>query len=454
MAQRYQPAGLLPTPPPSPAAESRDGNTRRGRQSRGGNRRPAQRSEPNVRPPRVNGGPPLAGPPRPTHLATVSTPERNDPLWTTGLAGAELQPMPNVEYIHSGAEFLPQVVSVIHSSSVTASAGYSRRVPESALGYYCGVLTYARMLQLQAGNGLLVTPDEERFVEQVSSLSLSPPMLMAHYLSGFGNTRVPSGRDLRFQMLPRDYTAGGNTRGWFGRVSQDTQPLYQSYPCLGVYSAKLLADAAPGDFQPHWGFPAEVTPLAEGGHATTACLGYAHRTQLSNAQRAFLVSAGIVHGQQFPTVNNTFPLNVALLLSVQGELNAVPTLKMSPMPTAMVGSQAQLGMIVFEEELDPVLQSTPNLTSPFQLAPEISFSASAFGYRVLHSIADVEDDTVAPWVVWFWPSRPENYFDFVNVGNLLRDDEPMLIQELEFRTTPYLLRARLEALERALREHG
>ncbi|GAB2262927.1 hypothetical protein Droror1_Dr00003924 [Drosera rotundifolia] len=184
----------------------------------------------------------------------TATPERNDPLWVDSLAGDELQPMPNIKYVCS---------------------------------------------------------DEERFVEQVLSLPLQPPTLLSHYLAGFGNSRVPSGRDIKFRMRSRSYS---------------------------------------------------TTPLSTG-------------------------------------VANPFA--------------------------------------VFQ--------------APYRMPPEISFSASAFAYRVFHAIEGVPQGTKAPWVVWNF-NRTEDGAGYVPRGNAFRDREPEFLKIAEFRTTQYLMRSMLEALERAVGE--
>lgn len=60
----------------------------------------------------------------------------------------------------------------------------------------------------------MVTDSELSFMHQVKSLHLEVPPLIAHYLTGFGNTTIPSSRDimLRTQKVP-SYCNAGNTTG-------------------------------------------------------------------------------------------------------------------------------------------------------------------------------------------------------------------------------------------------
>ena len=450
MAQHPQQGFLLPPPQQAPAAGGRGqggGNRRR----RGGGR--GQRADANVAPLRQTNLPvPTGAPPRPTHLATTSTPERNDPLWTSGVAGAELQPMPNVEYVYSSAEALMDVTSVIHSDYSTASSGYAHRVPESALAYYCATLVWSRMLSLHISNGLPFAEAEARFVEQVASLQLEAPLLLAYYLSGFGNTRVPSGRDIRFRMIDRAYLSSNGFGCWFGQVSPETQSLYQNYPCLAVFFSRMLA-SLDSSTQRWWSLPDSISPGIPGAiRPSLALLGYGPRENLSPQQVGFLASSQIYPDEPIISSNTSFPLNISLLMAVHRELKAVGSLKLSPVPTGILGSQAQLGRITLEGEARvPLVEHPATFESPYAMPPEVSFAASAFGYRIYHAVDELGTDSVAPWCVWIYqPSSASLWLDFAVVGNQLRDSEPQLLQISEFRTTPYLMRARLEALEQAL----
>lgn len=98
-----------------------------------------------------------------------------------------------------------------------------------------------------------------------------------------GNTRVPSGRDIRFRLPNRPpLVRTQNTPGWFGRVSPETQGWYSSYPCLALYASKVLADLDPGEYARHWDFPQEIVPEAPGGEGPSlSLLGYSNRSRLS-----------------------------------------------------------------------------------------------------------------------------------------------------------------------------
>lgn len=441
--------------PPAPQAGGRGGG-RRGRGGRRGGRGGGN--------PRLNQAPPefLAGPPRPQHLATTATPLRNDPLWMGSVCSSvELQPMPNIQNVYSGCEHLPVVTSVAHQALVSSSNSFSRRVPSSAVSYYFAVCTWARMLRLHLENGYSCSPDEERFVEQVNSLNLRIPTLLAHYLAGFGNTRVPNGRDIRFRLSDRTYQRIGEMPGWFGRVSAASQPLYQSYPCLAVYASKLLADVSRQPFQAFWQLPDEIRPLQPGAVGPTAAmLGFGPRLRTNEQQKAYLEGVGISSDYMPPSANPELPLFVDLLLTLQTELDAVDGIRKSPIPAQCVGSQGQLCAVLVEDEIENPIATQAVAFSPFSLPGEISFSASAFGYRPIHLVEDSLGDTDydredfqhfvehAPWCIYhFEQGYP---LGLVGNGNNLREREPSYLGSFAFRSSPYLIRSKIEALERAL----
>jgi hypothetical protein len=167
-----------------------------------------------------------------------------------------IQHCTGVHYFHPGCEALTDIIFVCYSTLTSNCDGYSMRIPQCAFGYYCAVACYWRrafgyycavacywrLLYLHINNGLMVTDSELSSMHQVKSLQLEVPPLIAHFLTGFGNATIPSGRDIKFRMWKvSSYCNAGNTSGWFGRVSADTQPFYQNYPCLAVYVARMFA---------------------------------------------------------------------------------------------------------------------------------------------------------------------------------------------------------------------
>ncbi|TYG35941.1 hypothetical protein ES288_D13G024500v1 [Gossypium darwinii] len=128
--------------------------------------------------------------------------------------------------------------------------------------------------------------------------------------------------------------------------------------------------------------------------------------------------------------------------SWKNELDAASGMKTSPLPTLLLGSQAQL-----------VANKAAVFKCAYKLPAEISFAATAFCYRVSHDTDQLNEMLVdPPWVVWrFGVGQRENtIYEYAIRANQWRDYEPSFLNLSAFTTTSYLLEARLQAFERAL----
>lgn len=401
--------------------------------------------------------PPMSVAFAPRNSVNSPTMERNDPLWSTVQGGEVYVPIPAPCYFYPGAEVLPQLVSVMHAANVSLCSGWARRVPECVFGYFVAVTTWHRMLWLERANGFLLSRDESQFVDSVAALGLRIPRLLAHFLSGFGNVRIPSGREARFRLLERPaYRRAGRVTGFFGRVSAETQPLYQNYPCLGVYALRIL-ESLNQNVHGDWTLPAEVAPVNMGGGVgpSNAMLGFGPREPLSNEHTRFLFAVGITdQAADFPSCNRRLPICNALLAAVMTELDHVNGITLDPLPMAQMGSQAQLSFAVYQSELALMYEHFASSRSHTQVPVEVSHYAKSFIYRVYHACDDIEEGEalVAPWCVWSYNrDYAEDWWPLVNAGNACRDLEPRLLNDEQFQTSAYSVRSCLLVLELSLR---
>lgn len=181
-------------------------------------------------------------------------------------------------------------------------------------------------LEIQIENQFETTPDEERYVQQVKQGKYTLPELFTKYISGFGNTAIPSGRDLKFRMLrpPEDaVTTAADKNVWFGVVNRDTHYLYKAYPCLPVYASRVQRDLrysgiVNDDDIEHadeldevqvdpaervWNLPAPIRcPLPGCGNPNENMLGYKYAEKLSPDKINLLLSCGIMANK---TCSNT-----------------------------------------------------------------------------------------------------------------------------------------------------
>jgi len=450
-------AGILPAPAipqaDAPPLQQGAGNRRRrpaNRRGKGG-RGPQAQDATGASAPTL---PPPTGAPSPKYLAARATPERNDPLWCSGAGGVDVNPTTDRLFIRPGCEALPALTSVMHSSLVAASTGYSRKISEGMLGYYAAVLTWQRMLTLAEQNGFRLSADEDRFIRQVGARSYSPPLLLASYLAGFGNTRMPNGRDVRFQLYDRPATVRANTlRGFWGVVNANTQPLYQNYPCLAVYAGRLLAGLVQNDEreEPWWQLPQNVRPTIAGAiRPSMAMLGYGPRERYSSDKLDTLQGC-MIFRDAFPTDNPGYSLCLNLIDVIQEHISAAGV-KTAPMPTLLLGSTAQIALVRFVEELDGLASSPAQLESCYVLPREISFPAAAFAYRTKHMIDSVEGaEECAPWCVYEYNvAQVAGWAQVLAAGNRFRDVDPTPLLWAGYRSSSFLLKTKLEALDLAL----
>ncbi|GAU37177.1 hypothetical protein TSUD_391660 [Trifolium subterraneum] len=284
------------------------------------------------------------------------------------------------------------------------------------------------LLYLHLNNGLEVTNSEVSFIHQLKSLQLKVPPLIAHYLTGFGNTTIPNGREAKFRMqkVPA-YCNASNTTGWFGSVSPDTQPFYQNYPCLAVFVARMFASLE----------------------------GYGPREKLSHDQRILLEHNGVLVGEQFPSFNQALPININLLTAIHTELRAQSGLQLLPLPETVIGTVGQICFTVIEgEHKEGTTRATPITSMSLWNIPwEVSSFATAITYRVHHAVDEAAQEELPrqPWVVWrFGENAPADWAQLTAAGNSFRESEPKILTFKGFTTAPYQIRSKLEALETSL----
>lgn len=338
----------------------------------------------------------INGVPKPQHLSKTASEEKNDPLYSEAFVTDESQalaPEPNLFEIHTKLEGLEQIAVTLHSFCTTHQTGYAKRVPESALAYYCSVYAYARMLEVHQSNFRGLTYDEREFLAKVKEFDQPIPKALATVLAGIGNTTVPNGKELKFKMLPRAYAEGEylgvNIQGYFGTAGPETQALYKSYPCIAVFAQRILADLG-GDID--WNLPQGIRPAdANAVHPNPNLLGYRPSVHLSAEQIAFLSKTGVTP-DHFQFDNGSLAINISLILAVQRELNQVKGIQFSPFPNVSAGST---GQIVFSHSTSSVLPGYDVsedliLRSQVRISNPVAFVASCAKYRSIYELGQLD----------------------------------------------------------------
>ena len=300
---------------------------------------------------------PSVGPPKPQYLSKVASEEKNDPLWKEAVfaePSEDLKQRAKELHYHVGAEGFTELVTQTHEVIKTQTPGFSKRVPHCAFQYYCAAILYSRMLDVHAQNGYPVTYEEMEFVRVIKGCDYPVPGPNELYLSGIGNTTMPSGRNVNFRMLEREYVESEDlSQGWFGRVGPETHFLYRMYPCLAVYvrniQASLLYTENPNAANFGWNLPADIRPIEDAGLPTTNMMGYDIPEKFGGEQLAFLRELGFAAEHTPESVNREIPLLIDVMAAVSAELGFVKAFKCLSASYLQKGSQAQ-NMIVEPEQ--------------------------------------------------------------------------------------------------------
>lgn len=394
--------------------------------------------------------------PKAKYLSKTASKETNDPLFKEAWfpdPGTELAPEAKELEVYPSCESLPVIIDVLYTEAVASKQSFSKRVCHSAFAYYCATLAYGRLLTISSANQDELSYRETQFIKQVEQGHYIVPTLLSTYLSGFGNTTIPSGRDVKFKMKkPDEFLTAVALPGWFGRVDNQTHFLYKHYPCLAVYAYRILCDIAapvedeePGEEEDipdeRWDLPQDVRCQAQGcGRPTENLLGWRRSERLSHEKRTFLELSGIYEGE-FPVNNRAISFSNTLMHAVSTELKEIDRLNFSEVSAIPLGSQGQLVFDIFSraEPIVEIRQETysNSLTGP--LGPT-SFIGGSFVYRTKHAI----DRGRKVWSVYDFgrfAHVPQNWTDTINA---LRVDEPDDINFARFRTRPFYVLNRVK----------
>uniref|UniRef100_A0AB38Z1R1 Coat protein n=1 Tax=Tapera partitivirus TaxID=3078417 RepID=A0AB38Z1R1_9VIRU len=295
--------------------------------------------------------------------------------------------------IYSGATLLPAIQDETYNQMCATNPSYTKCVPKCAHDYYLGILAYSRFLKLHSANGGRINPEEGLFVTQVSEFDFKVPKSFSLFLSGFGNTKIPSGRDIHFAMVKPSTSVGQVTHGeaevneipgYFGAI-MEILGAYSSYPCPGVYAQRILQDLLhppnepnPKDWDLPVGFRAENKPI------NYNCLGYSPSVRLSSEHRHFLSSAG-VSKDRFDFGSDVVPVLYELMNAVHMKLMST-RMTLHSFSTSTNGSTGQLPTEIVESQSSKRAVGAKYIAkTSIDLPAAQGFLGSSFLYNVCKS---------------------------------------------------------------------
>lgn len=400
--------------------------------------------------------PQTKGPPVPMHLSKVASTEKNDPLYKEAVfpsASEEMRPIASTIVYAPGCEGMTEVIRQTHEALKSKCPGWSKKVPLEAFEYYCAAVVYSRLLTIHSRNNFDTDFKEQRFSEMVENGNYLLPAPLSDYLQGFGNTMMPSGREVLFKLLDRQYHESEEYfNGWFGQISPDNHYLYRMYPCLPVYllRIKYCMDYTDGILNDNrWQLPNDIRPEDEdAGYPTENLLGYSLLKRFSNEQIQFLRDQGINNQVPIPLSNVDIPYCSNLMNAVQRELEATQVLKMLPVQYVVEGSQGQ-NLIVETTREQPAYTSPNNAFILSKINSNVAYLASAFKYRMRYKFKRINRDFASLNASVYDFNDYVVPIDYALSVNVPRDHEDPIYNKSEFQGIEFIAGNRIKELIRS-----
>lgn len=361
-------------------------NNRGGRSTRSWGKKPMART--NV----TSNHPIPTKPPAGQYLSKVASDVQNDPLAEKAYFSApseEFKRVADRQKIYSGCEIFPQLCEQTYIKASCLSPSYGKTVPRSAHDYFLGVLVNYRLLQLEKLNGRQLSYEEDQFLDQIQSSSFTVPKSFSMYLSGFGNTKIPKGRELEFKMhhptlLACEVVDGNDSwriPGYFGSM-ETAMGQYAAYPATGIMAQRILEDlrkTANHQLPANWDLP---VPIRYAKPVNSNCLGYVHAKQLSAEHQMFYANVNLSL-LQYEFDNQEVALNIEVMTAVHQKLLYTKQ-TLYPLPTSVNGSVGQICVEVVDTQTTSVaVRATFRGQSNSEMPSSEGYLGTTFLYNML-----------------------------------------------------------------------
>lgn len=390
-------------------------------------------------------------PPVPGHLSKAHSPMQNDPLMKASIVGEPdigLSPRADDPNIYTGCDGLTLIIDTLYQKAVSAKQGFSKRVPNSVFATYCATLTYARLLSIHGQNGYRLSPDELEFVRLLKQSEYVVPSFLALYMNGFGNTKIPDGRQLKFKLDKPNYESGvfndATIPGYFQKVDANTHYRYKAYPCLAVYYQRVLADLLltaerdndlidDGD----WDLPDNISPDDENSnYPTENLLGYRRAQILSQVETSWINNTARFRIDELGFEDLRIPFSPRLMNAVCTELQQVEAFKFETLNIQV--PQGSLGQLISESVVNPdnlIIENQQlfESTSMCEMNQIVVSLAGPLRYRVLHGIGK----QVQGWSIYTFDALANVPEAWQNTINTLRDAEYPELDSVRYQTQTF-----------------
>lgn len=316
------------------------------------------------------------------HLSKTTSEHKNDPLYLEAFA-----PEPSEELVSIAEEVnhfpgfngLTPLINETFDNCAAKSKNFRSSVPPSAYAYYIAVLSWVRALKIKKMNNYGLTQEEHTLVDMIYDQgNYVVPKSIGIYLSGFGNFKIPSGPETKFNTLPYTY----NRQGFFEDMENNFHCAH--YPNIAIYAQRIMEDLAV-TANPRANRRWHVAGINQ--LWTNRCLGYEDAQVLNNQLTLIFRNANIT-ANEFPRHVDLFPVNIPLMNIVQKYLNEVATLETTVLPASVSGSIGQ--MIIAEPKSvrerydlpDQIGSFSFTSQSPLSCPGSTSYLGGSFLYRI------------------------------------------------------------------------
>lgn len=294
----------------------------------------------------------------PKALSTVASPLKNDPMikdgvLVDGICGM-VEDTKHRDFAIDMSGF-SELVRSSYNAQISFDRGIRKFISLSGYQYYCTILLWRRLWQIESERG---KSEEYEELTTVLKFKMPVPDDIYYYLAGIGDLVDPSAREFQLGNIPdlADITIGG-VPGSFGIINENSHIFYETTPSPFVAFWNMIADmnrtvlpAAEGPVD--WDLPEGIRPNNPNiGLPTMNLLGYNRAVQLSEDQRGVFQAGGIYPG----AVNVVRRVNNVAGLPINGHI-------LEFIGMQLLNSRCTAYQLVWNESINGSLAQVPYVT--------------------------------------------------------------------------------------------
>jgi hypothetical protein len=302
-----------------------------------------------------------------------------------------------------------ELVRASYDTQMTSDRSLKKYISLSMYQYYCTILLWRRLWQVQTRRGLFTI--EYLRLTGVLNFEMPIPNDISIYLEGLGDIIDQSNREFNLTVRPMlTNLAVVGVQGNYGQIGLHNHLDYETIPSPFVAYWNMVADMnrttlPPAQGPVDWDLPAEARPANNVFELPTMnLLGYNRAIQFTTDQRSAMEACGVEpyppHNPQAQNATNVshLPVNQALLQFVGGQLlNSKCKAYITNLKETLLGSLAQVLYTtrtpddVEKNRLIPISAKNGVTNSYCQTNVHVACGAANFRYRIQRRRGHEED---------------------------------------------------------------